>query len=455
MTTCGDGVEETSKVGRPGRLSSVVAGGAALALAAAVILCIGGAAAASEPPVTFTRDIAPILQANCQECHHPGGIGPFSLLTYEDARSHAGLIQNVTQRRVMPPWKAAAGFGEFLDERRLSDDQLRTISRWVEAGSPQGDAKDLPAPRSFAEGWTLGKPDVALDAGQAYEVAPDGEDEYRDFVLPYQPDRDQWVTGIEVLPGSPSVVHHVVLYIDPDGVAPGLDDADDGPGFHVTGASAGFSPAIWLDSWGPGSTPRFLPEGNAWKIPAGARLVMQVHFHPDGEAHHDRTRLGLHFATSPIDKRVRTGVIGNVIFDIPPGASHHRVTAAGIAPTDITLLTVWPHMHLIGREMKVAATLPNGAARPLVWVPDWDFHWQQVFAFKEPLKLAQGSRMALDAYYDNSAGNPFNPNNPPREITFGPQSTDEMCFCFFRYTVDSEHLTQDQTVDPDGIEIRE
>jgi hypothetical protein len=284
-------------------------------------------------------------------------------------------------------------------------------------------------------------------------VPADGFDEYRNFVLPYQPETDQWLTAVEVSPGSASVVHHVVLFVDTEGQTPDLDEVDPGPGFTVPGTDAGFSPALFIDAWAPGSTPRYLQAGTAWRVPAGSRLVMQVHYHPVGEAQQDRTRLGLHFARGPIDKRVRTSTVQNLLFQIPAGAKRHRVNAGLRVPINITMLSVWPHMHLLGREMKVTATLTGGAAKPVVWVPDWDFHWQQVYAFKEPMNLPAGSRLDLSAYYDNSEQNPHNPNSPPQVVTFGPQTTDEMCFCFFRYTVDRERLTEGVAVEDDPLEI--
>jgi mono/diheme cytochrome c family protein len=427
----------------------------AVVLVAALLAQVGVAAVQADPsPVTFTRDIAPILQANCQECHHPGGIGPFSLLTYADAKAKAEIVRDFTRLRIMPPWKAADGFGEFADVRRLTEEQIGTIARWVESGAPEGDPGDLPSSRPFVEGWMLGTPDMVLDAGEPFDVPASGDDIYRNFVLPLRAEQDQWVTAVEVRPGSPAVVHHVVLYIDPLEQSPEWDEADPGPGFTVFGTDAGFTPALWLDGWAPGATPRPLPPGAAWRIPAGSRLVMQVHYHPHGFEVQDLTRIGLHLARGPVDKRVRTSAVGNTEFEIPPGASRHRVTAGGQLPLDITVLSVWPHMHLIGKEMKVAATLPNGAGKPMVWIPEWDFNWQQVFTFKEPLKLPQGTRLALEAFFDNSIRNPFNPNNPPEWVTFGPQSTDEMCFCFFRYTVDRERLSQNRSVDFDGMEIR-
>lgn len=406
------------------------------------------------PPVTFTRDIAPILQANCQECHHPGGIGPFSLVAYEHAKVMAGAIRNATQQRIMPPWKAAPDYGEFANERRLTEEQIQTIGAWVEAGTPEGDPKDLPPPRQFADGWRLGTPDLVLEPDKPFWVRPTGSDFFHEFVLPLHSDEDVWVTAMEVLPGSPSVVHHVGLVVDPRGKSVALDQKSPGPGYPGDNG-VGFTPAIQIDFWTPGGTPRFLPPGTAWKIPAKARLVMDIHYSPDGQRREDRTRIGLYLAKGPIDKRVRFASIGNTDFKIPAGAKRHRVHGFGKIPLDISVLSLWPHMHWLGREAKATATLPGGIAVPMVWVPDYDFHWQMVYVYKEPLKIPRNARIELDAYYDNSAENPHNPNRPPRTVSAGARTRDEMCFLFFHYTVDREHLTQGIAVEHDGFEHRE
>jgi peroxiredoxin len=396
--------------------------------------------ATAKPTVTYARDVAPILQASCQGCHRPGEVGPFSLLTYEDARSWAGLIKDYTHRRAMPPWKPAEGFGEFRDVRRLTDDQIETIGRWVDEGTPRGKPRDLPPPRKFVDGWMLGTPDLVLDAGEPYELAADGPDVYRNFVLSHVPDKDQWVKAVEVRPDQRAVVHHVIAYIDPQGKSLALDKEDPGPGYTSSGGGAGFFPAEFLGGWAPGNTPRFLPPGLGVKIPAGARLVLQVHYHKNGKLLKDRTKIGIHFATDPIRQQVRALPVLNFGLAVPPGDPRHEVKASMPISRDVTLYSVIPHMHLLGREMKLTATLPGGTVRPLVWVKDWDFNWQETYVFKEPIRLPKGSRVDLVAYYDNSSGNPNNPNNPPKQVTWGEETTDEMCVAIFGFTVDGENL---------------
>ena len=447
------GVEGTEGRGR-GRLVILGAGGlVAVGIVIAMLSPFSAPPAVSNsvPEATYSLDVAPILQENCIECHRPGGLGPFSLMTYEDAKDNAQIVKESTAARRMPPWRAAEGYGEFRNDRRLTRSQIDTIGRWADGGTPEGDLRDLPPPRQFVQGWRLGTPDLVLDAGADYRVRPSGGDFFRSFVLPFNPKEDVWVSAIEVLAGTPGIVHHLGIYIDPLRKSQALDKADPGLGYS---GDAVFMPNITLDFWTPGSTPRFLEPGTAWRIPANSLLVMDIHYTPDGQLHMDRTRIGLHFAKGPIDKRVRFGAVGNQTFKIPAGADHYEVTANRKLPIDIHLVSGWPHMHYLGKEMKVWATLPGDAVAPLVWVPDYDLHWQTIYVLKDPLALPRGARIQLTAYYDNSAANPENPHPKPRDIYFGQRAKDEMCFFYFNYTVDAEHLTKGQVVDPDGLELR-
>jgi mono/diheme cytochrome c family protein len=435
-----------------------VAAGAAGAGAVGVILVMlaqlgaatVGSSGTAAPEVTYSRDVAPILQAYCIECHRPGGIAPFSLLTYGDAKDNAPLIRGVTENRLMPPWKAAEGYGEFRNEQRLTQEEVGTFGRWVDGGTPEGNPQDLPPPREFPKGWRLGTPDIVLDPGADFRVRPKGGDYYWSFVLPFKPQKDVWVSAIEVMPGIPEVVHHLGLIIDPEGKSPALDRSSPGLGFQ---SGPGFMPNIILDFWTPGSTPRFLDPGTAWRIPANSNLVLDIHYNPDGKPHLDRTKIGLYYAKGPVDKRVRFGTVGNTLFSIPPGESRYKVTASRRVPRDIHLVSGWPHMHYLGREMKVWATLSDGKIEPVVWVPDYDLHWQTVYILKNPLALLKGSKMELEAYYDNSKDNPDNPHRKPRTIYFGQKATNEMCFFYFNYTVDAEHLTQGREERYDGLEL--
>jgi mono/diheme cytochrome c family protein len=397
---------------------------------------------ASAAGVTFTRDVAPILQQRCQGCHRPRQVAPFSLLTYEQAAAWAKEIQQVTAARKMPPWKAAPDFGDIGDARRLTDAEIATIHRWVDAGAPKGDPRQMPPPRTFQDGWALGTPDLIVEPEEAYPLEAEGKDVYRQFILPVVFKEEKWVTAMEVAAQNRAIVHHVIAYLDPEGKAAALDAADPGPGYSTSGGGPGFFPAPWLGGWAPGNTPHFAPPGCAVRIPAGSRIVLQVHYHKNGKPETDRTRIGLHFAKSPVEKRLRIAPLLNLGLDIPAGAESHEVTARLRVPQDIHVLNVTPHMHLLGRQMKVTATLPDGTVKPIIWIPDWDFRWQETYRFREPVPLPKGTLVELTATYDNSEKNANNPHQPPQRVRWGEETTDEMCIAFLTFTVDGEHLNQ-------------
>lgn len=394
--------------------------------------------------LTYNRDIAPIVYRNCVSCHRAGEVAPFALTRYADVKKRARQIAAVTQRRFMPPWKADS-HGEFQDERRLTAEQIGMIGQWAAEGAPEGRAADLPPAPKFTEGWELGPPDVVVEPSESYTLAAEGADVYRCFVVPTQYPEDRYVAAIEVRPGNRAVVHHMIAYLDSSGAARKLDAADAGPGYTSFGG-VGFPASGALGGWAPGNQPRRLPAGTGTLLPKGADIVMQVHYHKSGKPETDRTKMGLYFAKGAVDKRLRLLPIAGRPLRIPAGAANHVASANMPIMGDITVLQVTPHMHLLGREMTVTATLPDGTAKPLVRVPDWDFNWQTTYCFQEPLKLPRGSRISLTARYDNSAGNPLNPNNPPREVTWGEQTTDEMCLAFVGYTVDAEQLSKGSTV---------
>jgi mono/diheme cytochrome c family protein len=410
-------------------LAAFVTGGSVVPLAAAT------------GEVTFTKHIAPILFQNCAECHRPGEVAPFPLLRYEDARKRAKTIVKVTEKRFMPPWKAEHGYGDFLNERRLTDEQIALIRRWADAGAPEGNPADLPPAPVFPTGWTLGEPDLVLGPTEPYRLPAEGRDDYRNFVIPTNFEEDRWVSALQVQPGNRSVVHHVIAFVDTSGRARKLDEAAPGPGYSTFGGT-GVPGSEWLDAWVPGKTVRHLPAGFGKLVPKGADIILQVHYNKTGKPEQDLTTFGLYFCREPVDKRVRVSRLAFLPLRIPAGDSNHTVRASMPIPADVTVLEVAPHMHLLGREMKVEATLPDGRKAPMVNVTDWDFNWQLSYVFREPLKLPARSQVELVARYDNSAANPFNPSSPPKPVRWGEQTEDEMCIAFFSYTVDQEHLTR-------------
>ena len=397
---------------------------------------------AAGEPVTWSKHVAPLVQKHCQGCHRPSNIGPFSLLDYGDAYRERRKILRAVERRMMPPWKPVPGFGEFVDVRRLSDAEIQTVRDWVSGGAPEGDPRDLPAPRQWPETWTLGAPDAMLSPAQPFEVPSSNRDLYRCFVIPTSFPEDRYLSAVEFVPGNRKIVHHVLTYLDTTGASAALDQAEPGRGYTCFGGP-GFAATGSIGGWAPGARPQVNPDGVGVLLPAGARVVMQVHYHNRGnEPAGDQTRIGLYFAKRTVDKRVRSIPVLNRGFAIPAGAARHEVNASFTLPPawNVHAIGITPHMHLLGREMKVTATTPDGTVRPLIFIDDWDFHWQGTYTFTEPVLLPGGTRIDVSAVYDNSEANKKNPSRPPREVAWGEGTTDEMCIAFIRVTADAERL---------------
>ncbi|MBI3837808.1 MAG: redoxin domain-containing protein [Planctomycetia bacterium] len=385
--------------------------------------------------VTFCKQIAPILQEHCQECHRVGGIGPFALTTYDQAVNWAEDVREFVATGKMPPWKPVAGHGDFKNRRVLADAEKDLIVRWVGQGCREGRREDLPEPRRFSDSWRLGTPDLVLMASEEYHVAADGPDVYRNFVLPVEFDKDRFVTALEVLPGNPRVVHHVIAFLDDTGAADRLDARDPGPGYSSSQGFPGFIPVGGLGGWAPGNSAGFLPDGMARILPRGAKVVMQVHYHKNGKEEVDQTRIGIHFAKGKVTRSVLAVPVmppGGPLsgMTIPAGAANHEVRCAFVLPEGGLALNITPHMHLLGKDMRVTATLPDGKVLPMVYVKDWDFNWQEMYHYREFVDLPAGTRLDLVAHFDNSADNPSNPSRPPKTVHWGEQTSDEMCLAF-------------------------
>ena len=390
--------------------------------------------------VTYAGDVAPILNRSCVSCHHDGAVAPFSLVGYDNAKKWAPSIATVTGQRVMPPWKAVHGYGEFADDRELSDSDIAVLSKWYSDGAPRGDASKEPKPPTFKSEWALGEPDLILQPDKPFHLAPEGDDVYRNFVMKNTFDKPIWVKAIDVKPGNPKVVHHEITFIDGFGAAKKLEDAnkDGQEGYTSDGGGVGFMPIGTLGGWAPGIAPKEMPSGIAYLVKPGSTLVMQVHYHKDGKPEDDQTRLGLYFAKEPITKEMKLHWIFNFGIHIPAGDKEHQESQTFTVPADVTLYSAMPHMHLLGRSMKAWIDLPDGATKPLIWVKDWDFNWQLAYVFKEPMHVPAGSKIHVEATYDNSSSNPRNPHNPPKDVTWGEQTTDEMFLLILGYTADGE-----------------
>jgi len=387
---------------------------------------------------TFASDVAPIIYSKCAGCHHEGEVAPFTLTSYRDAKAKALTIAAVVKQKYMPPWSAES-HGQFTNERTLSADQIATISAWANAGAPAGNLAKAPAAPSFVKGWRMGTPEFVGQPTAPYPVAADGADDYRCFVIPTNYPGDRYVTGVEVRPGNSRIVHHVLVYLDAHHLARKILSKDGKPGFESFGGP-GFPPSGSLGGWAPGLDPEILPSGLGYLLPKGADIVVQVHYHKDGKPETDLTKIGLKFTTVPVDKRLRSEAVGDEGFVIPAGAKDFPVQASMTLNRDVTVLNVIPHMHLLGKDMKVVATLPDGEKKDLITVDHYDYNWQTRYAYKTPIKLPSGTQISMVAHYDNSTDNLRNPNSPPKQVTFGEHTTDEMCFAFFTFTLDSEHL---------------
>src|SRR6266550_4941498 len=424
-------------------------------LASALLLAFVSArqrAARPAPPAagpTFNKEVVRVFQASCQTCHHPGDIAPFSLMTYADAFPHATDIKFMTRTHQMPPWKPVQSCGIFDSPRVLSQADVDTRGKWVDNGAPEGNAADLPQALSFTGGWALGQPDLVLSNAQPYTPPATG-DMYRCFSIPANTTSDKYISAIDIKPGDRATVHHVIAFIDTIGSSANLTGNDGGGGYPCFGGP-GFQftnlDATALGGWAPGYRPVTLPEGVAFLLPANSRLVIQVHYHPHGTAPlADQTQVGLYYAPSKPAKLMRVLPLINDTFTIPPGDSNYRVTTSFTVPliplvnTDTHVWLVAPHMHLLGRKIAVKATKVTGESECLINIDDWDFNWQGMYRFKDPVAVAAGTKLSVEAFYDNSTNNWRNPNDPPKPVAWGEATTDEMCIAFLGVTFDSENL---------------
>lgn len=400
-------------------------------------------APAATGDLTFHRDIAPIIYNKCTRCHYPGSAAPFSLTSFADVKKRAKRIRWAIDRGLMPPWKPHPDSLAFVGaEKALSDSEKGKIEQWLSEDGTEGDAKDGPPPPQPPSEWPSGTPDAIFETEEPYTIAAEGEDIYRCFVIPTNFTEDRFVRMTDFIPGSPAVVHHGLFFADTKGIGRQRDAEDPGPGFTVFG-SLGFNPKSQLGGWAPGITPESLPDGVGYYLPKGADLILQIHYHPTGKEETDRPKLGLYFCKPPVDKRVRiaTVAVPKKALVIPAGETKSIFWAEQEMPGDITVLQIFPHMHLTGREIAAAALLPDESVIPLIQVDDWDFRWQSIYSLKTPLPIPKGGKIRLEARFDNSASNPRNPHRPPRQLGFGNASTDEMCTVYIFYTVDEEKLT--------------
>ena len=375
--------------------------------------------------VTWSKQVAPIIFKYCAPCHRPGQSGPFPLLSYQQAAPKAAAITQFTAARTMPPWLPQPGPPHFLNERRLTPSEIETLRQWSEAGAPQGDPKQAPPLPVFHDGWKLGQPDLLSAMPKPFQISPDGPDEYRCFVLPIKNESDRWVRAMEFAPDNRRVLHHALVFADTSGGARRHDYENPGDGYPCFGVP-GFLPAASYGGWTPGMQAETYPDGVSFLLPRNADLVLQLHYTKTGKQEQDQSRVALYFADKPPTRRLMDVALVSRNIDIPPGDADYKVSDYFTLPVDVTLIGIIPHAHYIARRMHGVAILPDQSRITLLDIREWDFNWQQQYRYAKPIRLPAGTEVQMEFSFDNSAANPRNPSTPPRRVTWGPSSTDEM-----------------------------
>jgi len=444
------------------------------ALAAIAIVAVGAACSrtteqtqlAAPREVTFNGDIAPILFDNCASCHRPiedaaprpaatsepaspkpsakaepappkpsakAGSSddplcvagaPFSVLDYGAVRRYARAISSAVQRRSMPPWLPEAGHGEFAGERRLRDDQMALIAKWVESGAPQGNPADAPKPPTFSGGWQLGTPDLVLTLPEAYVLQPQPgtRDVFRNFVIPVPITTTRYVRAVEFRADRPQVLHHADVAIDLGRVSRALDRAEPGPGFATMDGAQVYN----VYGWSPGKVPVMEASDNAWTLEPGTDFVLLLHMIAGATSEAVQPSIGLFFSDTPPTRTPISVKLEAHGIAIPAGDPNYVVEDSYVLPVDVEAVSIYPHAHYLGKEMRGMATLPDGSQKDLLWIRQWDFRWQDRYRYRSPVFLPRGTRLSMRFTYDNSAANPHNRNDPPQRVRSGPRSTDEM-----------------------------
>jgi hypothetical protein len=398
----------------------------------------------------FHEDVEPIMQAKCQQCHRPNDIAPFALITYSDVSTYATDIGIQVGNKVMPPWKPVPGIGSFRNSYGLTDAERQTILDWVAAGAPEGDPAAAPPPLPPNDSpWQLGQPDLIYNLSQ-YSPSADNPDTYRCFSMPSGMTSDVYLNAAQALPGATQEVHHILIFMDETGESLNYEGKDGQPGYDCFG-SVGLqtlTAGSYLGSWVPGARVQRLDPGIGLLLKANSRIVVQVHYHPSGRPSTDQTALGFYLAPGgSVQHRMLALPVVNTDFTIPAGASAYPVTAELAIPAiglPITgqVIQVGPHMHLLGRQIGIDLVHADTSVTPLIYINDWDFNWQSMYAFTNSLPFTSGDTLRVSSVFDNSDGNLKNPNNPIVPVSWGEGTTDEMVVGYVGITLDQEFLAQ-------------
>jgi tetratricopeptide (TPR) repeat protein len=381
--------------------------------------------------MTFARDVASIVFANCSPCHHPGEAAPFNLLTYDDVRHRSHQIVEVTAKKFMPPWLPAEGHGDFVGARRLTDRELRTLQQWADTGTPCGDVSEMPAAPVFTDGWQTGQPDLVLES-PAFPLSSQDRDVFRNFVVPIPLEVPRWVQSIELRPDNPRVTHHARLGVDSSNESSRRDAEDGQPGY--AGMAWGQDPDGQLVIWAPGMVASAGTPGAAWRLYPKTNLVLHAHLQPSGKAEVVKFRIGIHFANQPPKQHPAMLRIGSCDIDIPAGTKHHTVTDEFTLPIDVDVHTIFPHAHSLCRELQVVAERPDGSHEPLIAIGHFDENWHDSYRYRQPVRLPRGTRLLSTFTYDNSEDNIRNRHRPPRRVVYGSNADDEMAEVYLQVT---------------------
>ncbi len=391
----------------------------------ALLAAAQSGAAQSEAP-TFSGDIAPLVFARCAACHHPGGAGPFSLLTYQDVVARARQIAEVTRSRFMPPWLPEPGHGRFRGERRLSDREIGLIEAWVAAGAPEGDPVATPPAPTWPDGWQLGSPDLVIRMPEPFVLPAAGDDVFRNFAIPIPVDEARYVRAVEFRPDNLSLVHHARMLVDRTGESRSLAQQDPAPGYDGMLVDAGEFPDGHFLGWSPGKLPSAGDDELAWRLEPDTDLVAQLHMLPTGKPESIQVSVGFFWADGPPRRSPIVLTLGSKTIDIPANESNYAIADSYELPVDVEVLRVYPHAHYLAERMESLATLVDGTTVPLIRIGAWDFNWQDEYEYAQPVHLPAGSTISMRYTYDNSSANVRNPNEPPKRVVYGSQSVDEM-----------------------------
>lgn len=383
-------------------------------------------------PLTFNRDVAPLMFAHCAPCHHEGGVGPFPLTSYQDVHKHASQIVTVIGRRYMPPWPPEPGYGDFIGDRRLSDSQINLIAEWVKQGQSEGAPEALPRVPRFTNEWQMGWPDLILRMRQPFRMPAAGGDIFRNFIVETGLKETKYIRGLELRLDNRRAVHHANVVLDRTQSLRRREGEDGRPGFPgmdvVTEAAPNdFDPDSHFLFWKPGTVLRPEPDDMSWRLDPGTDLILNLHLQPTGKEESVQAEIGLYFSSHPPTRfPMLVQLEHDGAINIPPGDRTFATTDHLTLPTDVDLLAIYPHAHYLGKLVEAWAILPDGSRRWLIRIPDWDINWQAVYEYKQPIPLPKGTQVAMRITYDNSAENPRNPNDPPKRVMTGNRSEDEM-----------------------------